>query len=167
MKRGSKPHPTAIKRLRGNPGRRGLNRDEPKPQAPQSIEPPAELSPPERKHWQRLAPILLTARLLTEVDLDALRLLCISAATLDEAHEQVKKFGLVIKAPTGFPVQSPYLAIRNKAHEQVCKLLAEFGITPSSRSRVSVPPAQSDSPWEQLKAAAHAGTQNTQKPTTH
>ena len=46
------------------------------------------------------------------------------------------RYGAVIKAPSGFPVQSPFLAIANKAHEQMVKLLTEFGMTPAARTRV-------------------------------
>lgn len=42
----------------------------------------------------------------------------------------------MVKAPSGFPVQSPFLAIANKALEQMTKLMIEFGMTPSSRTRV-------------------------------
>jgi len=46
----------------------------------------------------------------------------------------------VIKSPSGFPIQSPYLAIANKAMDQMTKLLTEFGMSPSSRTCVAVAP---------------------------
>jgi phage terminase small subunit len=50
----------------------------------------------------------------------------------------VLKFGLVVKAQSGFPVQSPYLSIANQQSDRMLRLLIEFGCTPSSRSRVTV-----------------------------
>jgi phage terminase small subunit len=46
----------------------------------------------------------------------------------------------VIKAPSGYPIASPYLSIANTAMAQMTRLLVEFGMTPSSRSRVAVSP---------------------------
>ena len=37
-------------------------------------------------------------------------------------------------------MQSPYLAVANKAMEQIKAMLTEFGMSPSSRSRVTVAP---------------------------
>ncbi len=43
----------------------------------------------------------------------------------------------MIKSPTGYPVQSPWLAIANKAQAQMLKALAELGISPTSQAKVS------------------------------
>jgi P27 family predicted phage terminase small subunit len=42
----------------------------------------------------------------------------------------------MVRSPSGYPIQNPMLAIANKAQEQCLKILAEFGLTPSSRSRI-------------------------------
>jgi len=52
------------------------------------------------------------------------------------ASDRLRKTGLLVKAPSSYPIQNPHLAIMNKAQEQLQKLLTEFGMTPSSRSRV-------------------------------
>ena len=49
---GRKPQPTALKVLKGNPGRRPLNEDEPKPEV-LLPRPPAHLSPVARREWRR------------------------------------------------------------------------------------------------------------------
>ncbi|MFP3569823.1 P27 family phage terminase small subunit [Paraburkholderia sp. SIMBA_030] len=45
------------------------------------------------------------------------------------------------------PIQSPYLAIANKAHEQMAHMLAEFGMTPSSRAHCTVMKPDDPSPY--------------------
>jgi phage terminase small subunit len=45
----------------------------------------------------------------------------------------------MIKSPTGFPIQSPYLAIANRQAEIMMRIASEFGFTPASRSRISTP----------------------------
>jgi phage terminase small subunit len=46
----------------------------------------------------------------------------------------------MVKSPTGYPMQSPYLAIANRQAELMMRIASEFGFTPASRSRISVPP---------------------------
>jgi P27 family predicted phage terminase small subunit len=56
------------------------------------------------------------------------------------AEEQVRKFGPIVKSPDrGFPMKSPYLCIADQALEMMRKMMVEFGLTPSSRSRIRVP----------------------------
>jgi len=44
------------------------------------------------------------------------------------------------QSPTGYPIQSPYLAIANRQAEIMMRVASEFGFTPASRSRISAPP---------------------------
>jgi len=101
---------------------------------------PAHLQGEARKEWFRIGHQLVSYGLMTEVDKAALAAYCQAWARWVEAEEQVGKFGTVIKSPNGFPVQSPYLPIANRAMEQMMRLLVEFGMSPSSRSRVTVQP---------------------------
>ena len=50
---------------------------------------------------------------------------------------------LLVRSPTDQPLQNPWLSIANRAMRQMQSLLAEFGMSPSSRSRVAAgePPA--------------------------
>ena len=61
--------------------------------------------------------------------------------------------GLFVKTPNGFPVQSPWLSTSNKAMELCCKFLAEFGMTPSARTRVNPSPLQADMFGEKAQSA--------------
>jgi P27 family predicted phage terminase small subunit len=54
------------------------------------------------------------------------------------ANRQIQEFGPLVKAPSGYPMQSPFLAIANKAFDQMRAMLTEFGMTPSSRTKVRV-----------------------------
>jgi P27 family predicted phage terminase small subunit len=79
---------------------------------------------------------LSRAHVLTDLDVDALALYCEAYARWAWANAQIKKHGVLVKTPNGFPTQSPLLQIANKAFEQMRVMLTEFGMTPSSRSRV-------------------------------
>jgi P27 family predicted phage terminase small subunit len=108
---------------------------------------PGHLQGEARKEWQRTGRKLLECGLVTEIDGAALALYCQAWARWVEAEQNLARFGVVIKSPNGFPIQSPYLAIANKAMDQMTKLLTEFGMSPSSRTRVAVaPPPMSNPP---------------------
>ena len=148
MNRGRKPTPTSLRVLRGNPGHRPLPENEP----PVRIEIPRcprELSPTAKKEWRRITPELARLGLLTRIDRAALAMYCDHYGRWLEAIAALQKYGVVIKSPSGFLMQSPYVAIANKAGEQVRLLLSEFGMSPSSRTRVhAVPAIPQDDPFE-------------------
>jgi len=67
----------------------------------------------------------------------ALAIYCDAYARWVEASDNIRQFGLILKSPNGFPIQSPYLAILNKAIEQMRAFVVEYGMTAASRSRVA------------------------------
>jgi P27 family predicted phage terminase small subunit len=136
--RGRRPKPTRLKLLTGNPGKRPLNDDEPRPEAAAPACPP-ELGPVAREEWNRLVSELVSLGLLTNLDRAALAAYCGAYALWAEATEAIQKYGAMIKSPTGFPIQSPYLSIANRQAEIMMRIASEFGFTPASRSRISTP----------------------------
>jgi P27 family predicted phage terminase small subunit len=48
----------------------------------------------------------------------------------------VQKTGAVVKAPSGYPILNPHLAVANQAYTRMKAMLVEFGMTPSSRTRL-------------------------------
>ena len=138
MKRpGPAPLPTNLKVLRGNPGKRRLIDQEPDP--PVSIPScPQHLGTVAKKEWRRITKELKAIGIITELDRAALAGYCDAYATWVEACGQLGQYGMVLKAPSGYPIPSPYLAIRDRSLDQMRAFLTEFGMTPSSRSRVRV-----------------------------
>ena len=78
-------------------------------------------------------------RLLTNLDRAALAAYCGAYAMWAEATEAIQKFGSMVKSPSGYPVQSPYVSIANRQTEIMMRIASEFGLTPASRSRISTP----------------------------
>ena len=93
---------------------------------------------------------LLKLGLMTDIDRGALALYCQSWGRWVEAEKQLTQYGTVIVSPNGFPVQSPYLAVANRAMAQMTKILVEFGMSPSSRSRVTPVKTGTADPFEQF-----------------
>ena len=149
MQRGRKPQPTATKKLRGNPGKRPLNQDEPQPKAPAKLpDPPAHLGGSGKREWRRIGKELLAAGLYTVVDRSALAAYCAVYENWVDAHQRVVDDGLLTKTKAGNTVQNPYLSIANKQLELMNRFLTEFGMTPSSRSRVKAEKPEADDPFE-------------------
>jgi P27 family predicted phage terminase small subunit len=156
--RGPAPKPTAIKRLEGNPGKRKLNEAEPTPAAG-APHCPDYLDDDARKEWDRLTSILIAMKVLTEADYIALANLCQAYSTLVNAQKQMNKTGILYKSKSGYIQQSPLLGIIHTQTTIVNNLLREFGLTPSSRTRVAIvdttpkrpnPFAMLDEPYEDL-----------------
>lgn len=136
--RGRRPIPTRLKVLAGNPGKRPLNHDEPQP-APEIPQSPAELGPVAKREWDRLVVELSQLGLMTNLDRAALAAYCGAYALWAEATENIQKYGTMVKSPSGYPIQSPYVAIANRQAELMMRIASEFGFTPASRSRISAP----------------------------
>jgi P27 family predicted phage terminase small subunit len=137
--RGARPKPTALKVLQGTD--RADRRNEHEPQTTAAIPAcPDHLSGEAKSEWERVGRLLAGLGLVTQIDRAALAAYCQAWGRWVEAEEAIKRHGVVIKSPNNFPIQSPYLAIANKAMDQMRLLLAEFGMTPSSRTRVTASP---------------------------
>ena len=136
--RGRKPKPTVLKLLDGNPGKRRINDREPK--APAGIpEPPEWLDDGAGAEWFRIVKDLDGMGLLSPADHAMLEAYCTTYSRFVQAEVQVRKYGPIVKSPNGFAQTSPYLTVANQALEALRKLSVEFGLTPSSRSRIRLP----------------------------
>ena len=133
---GPKPKPTEIKRLQGNPGKRALNGDEPKPQLP--VKRPRGLAAPVRKVWDEVAPDLERARVLTGWDAFSLRLMAEHYTIAIEAVTQLRTDGLTVEGRDG-PKKNPAATVFKENAVAAVRVMTEFGMTPSSRSRLQIP----------------------------
>lgn len=139
--RGRKPKPIAMKKLAGNPGKRPLG-DVPQPPVPDYTPyVPRHLNEAAKREWRRMVKLLMELNLYTEVDRAALAMYCQAWGRWVEAERKLAEAdnGLVlISCNTGNLYQNPWLHVANRAWEQMRKILAEFGLTPSSRSRLAI-----------------------------
>lgn len=136
--------PTAIKMLTGNPGKRPLNLREPQPEIA-DLTPPDDLDDAGRQAWERNAPILQRMGVFTEADRETLMLYC-------DAYSQWRRSVVTLRKIA--PVNEKYRSVAvtvEKARDQMRYLLTEMGMSPASRSRLSVAPKAEDvDPMEAL-----------------
>jgi len=145
MTAGRKPQPTKLKIIRGNPGGRKLNKNE--PELPSSNPtPPNFLSAEAVVEWGRVVGYLSSSGLLTEIDRGALATYCQLYGRWEQAEMALASLaktdpinrGLVIETTNGNAIQNPLVGIANKAAADLNRYCLEFGMTPSARSRVTV-----------------------------
>lgn len=111
---------------------------------------PHHLSPEASKEWKRITPLLLELNLLTKIDRAALELYCRAYGRLQQVERaltarqaQLVKDdkdptdALVQPTPTGFLRESALSKLAAELSQQVDRYLASFGMSPSSRSRVT------------------------------
>lgn len=150
--KGAKPIPTHLKVVRGTAEKRYMNPNEPTPDL-SDMEPPQELSPDARAEWDRVRKLLLDAGIVSVLDTAALVAYCETYATWADATQKVRKTGAVLKKGNGDLYRNPFLRVANDAQDRMIKLMAEFGMTPSSRTRVSARKDKpKDDPWSEFRA---------------
>jgi len=142
--KGRKPKSDALKDLEGNPGRRPIQRNTPQLE-PGMPECPDWLDDDAREEWNRQAPLLLKAGILTESDRAALTSYCIAWSRIRETEENIQTYGLTEKSDGGIQFARAMVKIQDRAMNQMRAYATELGLTPSSRTRLHVPdPNQGD-----------------------
>ena len=76
--------------------------------------------------------------ILSRIDATALEMYSVAYGNWKHAQVKIQEFGPIVKSdkPSGM-MMSPYMRIADKAFDQMKAMLAEFGMTPSSRSRLT------------------------------
>jgi P27 family predicted phage terminase small subunit len=160
MKPGPKAKPNNIHYLNGNPSKKPLSHlmdsFQPEVEIPGC---PAHLLPEAKKEWRRITAELIRYGLISKLDRAALSLYVQSWAELVYAEKMLKRNmeraaakreaaeaagneytggdGMTEVTTNGNIIYSPYWVIANKARHNVDKFLSNFGMSPSSRSRVT------------------------------
>ena len=104
-----------------------------------------------KKEWKRLAKQLEELGILTEVDMTSFAGYCQAYARWKEAEEFITKHGTIVKTPSGYWQQVPQVSIAQTYLKTMGKFCEQFGLTPSSRSRLSVDGgSEIDDPMEKM-----------------
>ena len=142
MKPGPPPKPTTIKRLEGNPGQYPLNENEPEPT--RGCDAPIWLPSGAVAEWERVYPELDVLGLATVVDQAALACWCVAVDMLERATKRLvatedKPTPEIQITESGYETVSGAELMRRQAMKDIRAFCQEFGFSPASRSRISVP----------------------------
>jgi len=146
---GRPPKPTHLKILEGNPGKRDLPENEPQPDKGIPDSPPT-FTEAQRQAFETLGLQLDQVGVLTKLDGPALSLAALAYTQTMASAEHVAKHGPVwinfagcrdkdgnIVALPDTKV-NPHWKIQVEAMKRLQAMLQEFGMTPSSRTKVQV-----------------------------
>lgn len=155
---GRRPKPTALKLVTGNPGKRKINKAEPKAKR-QIPSCPAHLSDVAKVSWGRLGVLLDRLGVLTEADGLALERLCSCYAEILECNDVIIEKGrvyssirrkrmsedidgedVVIEEEVSLLKANPAVAMLADADRRFKSYLVEFGLTPAARTKVQAKP---------------------------
>lgn len=158
--RGPKALPANVHMLRGNASKKSLDellgQFNPEVDIPDC---PRHLWQEAKKEWRRVCPELEKYGLISKLDRAALALYCQAwaryvwaeqmlaremkiaaekqAAAIASGQEWKGGDGFMIPTPNGSFAYSPYWVASKQAADHVDKFLASFGLSPSSRARVT------------------------------
>lgn len=143
--KGRKPKPTHLHLINGNPGKRTRNRTEPQP--PRGIpNPPEHISDRAKLAWGAMAVKLDEMGVLTYADAWALEQLAENYAEILEWRKIIENTGrmTIITTTKGDErdVVNPACIALSDTEKRFRAMMAEFGLTPSSRSRVNAKPPE-------------------------
>lgn len=171
MGKGRRPLPTAVKALRGNPGKRELNEAEPivgagDPVCPEGLHADA------KKEWDEILPILKRMKVITAADSKALAAYCNLFHRWQQAEREIERLGIMLGAPvlleqwvenvadpskSGFVKtvagieykKNPAVGISFEAQKAMKSFLIEFGLTPASRGKLHVEKPKEADPMDE------------------
>lgn len=150
--------PTKLHVLNGNPGKRPLPKNEPKP-TEGVPDRPEWLLPEAKREWTRVVRELEPLGLLALVDRAMLAAYCQSWATYVRAQRKLEQLGETFETATGYLMPRPEVAIAKGALEKAMQLSARFGFTPADRAKLALPEAPPADPFAEFlnKRKAESG----------
>lgn len=160
--RGPKPTPLHLALVRGRPAHK-LPDPAKEIRAPlDEPTPPAHLSDEAKVEWGRVVAILVSLKLMTQLDRAALAAYCQAYGRWVQAERALSAMaekdtltrGLMIKTTGNNLIQNPLVGTANKAMGDMVRCAAEFGMTPSARTRLQATGAGSnENPFEAFRKA--------------
>jgi P27 family predicted phage terminase small subunit len=128
------PRASSFPRARGRSAQRPMNTSEPRP-LPTC---PSHLCSTAKAEWKRLT------RDLHKLERAVLAAYCQACGRWVQAERKLKETALVLKLPSGYIQQNPWLTIANKQLELMHKYLSELGLSPVTRTRVQARPLEDE-----------------------
>ena len=102
--------------------------------------------------WEQLCVELEALGIIATCDVDLMEVYCVLFSQYRSALSSVRKTGLVLvtREDMGKSIEvkrNPFETVQNKTIATLAKLMAELGLTPSSRSRLAAAPQEVGDPF--------------------
>jgi P27 family predicted phage terminase small subunit len=145
MPRTGRPRtPTNLKLLRGESRPSRVNRNEPKAPLAEAVVAPEWLSAGALEVWDRLVPSLTAQGVLTAWDRDEFAGFCAAVDKHAQAQAEMRGQELVVEGRQGGLVKNPLLQVIRDQALLMIQFGARFGLTPSDRASIKLPPKEDE-----------------------
>lgn len=145
MARGRKPDPAAVRKAKGNPGKRPVG-DDPAPSAASdsevganTIAAPSWLEGKARDIWNTHAPIQQRLKLLSEADINAFGRYCQMFQMWIDCNTDIKANGTTYKVKSNHGEwlrPNPSFVMMKSLNQELIKIEDRFGMSPAERQRI-------------------------------
>lgn len=136
MTRGRKPKTAAQKLIDGNPGKRKIRPDLAAPSGSPPMPERLMVDPVAVAKWQECVPLLLDLGTLTQADGEALATLCEVYSAAQSCLLELRATGPVMRTDLGGVKPNPAGPLYRGLVSLQASLMGEFGLTPTSRTRL-------------------------------
>jgi P27 family predicted phage terminase small subunit len=126
------------KQLAGNPSKKPIKKEleyEPLDELP---EPPSYLSDEAKQIYRRIGSLLVSKRILTAADIEALSAYADACDLFIKATRDIQKNGTVMITKNGYEMIRPAFSVWKRALEEMRRFATELGLSPYSRSRLQL-----------------------------
>ena len=134
--KGRRPIPASVKELAGNPGKRKIRPDLPAPAGTPPMPKRLMVDPVAVEKWNEFVPILTGLGTLTTADGEALATLCEVYSAAQSCLLELRATGPVMRTDLGGVKPNPAGPLYRGLVSLQASLMGEFGLTPTSRTRL-------------------------------
>lgn len=131
------PTPTSLKVLRGNPGQRPINEEEPRPPTA-DVAPPPRLTGEALAKWQEIAPLLASMGVFTQADRGVIERYCLMHEQWLHVVKHVQENGMTQLTQTGYSQLTAEGSLFKSLPAELMRIEAQFGMTAAARSTMKV-----------------------------
>ena len=155
--KGRKTIPTKMKVLKGTARPSRLNQNEMENEKVEILEYPEGFEEDEKKIWDEVTSELSKLGILYSIHRFSIEMICTEYGIYKKACKNLRKSGMTVTVVTKsgeYETKSPWVSIRNESFANFKSMLVEFGLTLSSKGKITVPekkPEKGD-PKKLLKA---------------
>lgn len=139
-KMGRTPAPTSLKVLRGNPGQRPLNAEEPIP-PPADPNPPSNLAGVALEKWDEMVDLLSKMGVFTAADRQPLQRYCLMYEQWLALEAHCREHGWTQVTQSGYSQITAEATLIKSLRADMLAIERQFGMTPAARSSIKAPGA--------------------------
>ena len=140
---GRKKLPKAIKEKRGTLDARYCVENEMEVGIVTELSAPGEYDERKKQLWTKYTAVLAENGILSEIDYEAIVMLCNAIALYEQMYKFIQKHGATVETKQGSRIRAEYKVMQDSA-ETALKIGVRFGITPSGRASIDVKPRKKD-----------------------